>query len=72
MRKPFDAARYVSRKFLAWVVVITLSTSALFWGKLTPGVWLQAVLWATGIYVAGNVAQKALLAWFTNGRETLP
>ncbi len=72
MRQPFDPARYVSRKFLAWVVVITLATVALFLGKLSPGLWLQAILWATGIYVAGNIAQKALLAWFRYGKETLP
>ena len=50
--------RYRSRKFIAAVVVIVLSSLFLYLEKLDGTQWIMAVEISLGLYVGANVAQK--------------
>lgn len=50
--------RYRSRKFIAAVVVIALSSLFLYLEKLDSAEWIMAVEISLGLYVGANVAQK--------------
>jgi len=50
--------RYRSRKFIAAVVVIVLSSFFLAIGRLGGSEWIIAVEISLGLYVGSNVVQK--------------
>ena len=54
--------RYASRKFLAALATLAASTWALAEQMLSSGDWKAVVLGTVGLYIAGNVGQKAIEA----------
>ena len=52
--------RASSRKFIAAMAVLIAATSALWFDHMTALIWRDVVLGTVGIYIAGNVAQKAV------------
>lgn len=52
-------SRYSSRKFLVSVVTLAAATALLWFDHLTAILWRDVVLGTVGVYIAGNVAQKA-------------
>ena len=56
----FDPGRFVSRKFLAWVVIVALATVLVWFSKIGDSAWQNTVIITTAVYVGGNVAQKVL------------
>jgi len=51
---------YISRKFIAAVVVITLASIALAFRRITGTEWITAVNISLGLYIGGNVIQKGV------------
>lgn len=52
--------RASSRKFIAAMAVLAASTAALWFDYLTTVIWRDVVLGTVGLYIAGNVTQKAV------------
>lgn len=52
--------RASSRKFIAAMSALTAATAALWFDRLTSVIWRDVVLGTVGLYIAGNVAQKAV------------
>jgi hypothetical protein len=52
--------RASSRKFIAAMAVLAAATTALAFDLITALIWRDVVLGTVGIYITGNVAQKAL------------
>ena len=52
--------RASSRKFIAAMAVLLSATLALWFDHLTAIIWRDVVLGTVGLYIAGNVAQKAV------------
>jgi hypothetical protein len=54
------AKRVSSRKFVVAILVLFASTLALYLDLIESVIWRDVVLGTAGIYIAGNVAQKAV------------
>lgn len=52
-------SRYGSRKFLLAAAALGSATWLVATGAITPAVYQYVVLGTVGVYVTGNVAQKA-------------
>lgn len=52
--------RASSRKFIAAMAVLAAATAALWFDHLAELIWRDVVLGTVGIYIAGNVTQKAV------------
>ncbi len=52
--------RATSRKFLAAMAVLAAATAALWCDLMTALIWRDVVLGTVGLYITGNVAQKAV------------
>jgi hypothetical protein len=50
--------RYKSRKFIAFVTIILISSILCLTGDLSGGEWVAAATFATTVYTGGNVVQK--------------
>lgn len=53
--------RYGSRKFILAFVTLIVSTGLLYLGSIDAEVWKAVVLGTVGVYIVGNVAQKAVV-----------
>jgi hypothetical protein len=51
--------RYGSRKFILALLALAASTWLVYEHAITPDVWRAVVLGTVGVYIVGNVAQKA-------------
>lgn len=51
--------RYTSRKFILAAATLLAATAMLYLDHLTAILWRDVVLGTVGVYIAGNVAQKA-------------
>ena len=52
--------RYASRKFLLSAASLLSATGLVAFGMIADGVYSAVVIATVGVYVAGNVTQKAL------------
>lgn len=52
-------SRYSSRKFILAALTLVAATGMLYLEHLTAILWRDVVLGTVGVYIAGNVAQKA-------------
>lgn len=52
--------RASSRKFIAAMSVLAAATAALWFELITALIWRDVVLGTVGLYITGNVAQKAV------------
>lgn len=52
--------RASSRKFIAAMAVLAAASAALAYDLMTALIWRDVVLGTVGLYIAGNVAQKAV------------
>ena len=52
--------KYSSRKFVGWVMLVSISTIALFMGKMSDVVWVSINLPAFGVFCGFNVWQKKI------------
>lgn len=50
---------YRSRKFILALLTLVVSTGLLYVGSIDAEVWKTVVLGTVGVYILGNVAQKA-------------
>ena len=53
-------SRYSSRKFIVALLSLFAATWALAESLIAAGDWKAVVLGTAGLYIAGNVAQKAV------------
>lgn len=51
--------RFSSRKFILATLTLLAATGMLWLDHLTAILWRDVVLGTVGVYIAGNVAQKA-------------
>ena len=51
--------RFTSRKFILAAVTLLVASVLLLLGDIGPTIWRDVVLGTVGVYIAGNVAQKA-------------
>jgi len=49
-------SKYRSRKWLALIIIIALSTILLVKAFITGAQWVDIVMWVYGLFVTGNVA----------------
>lgn len=52
--------RFTSRKFILAAVTLLVASVLLLLGDIGATIWRDVVLGTVGVYIAGNVAQKAL------------
>lgn len=52
--------KYGSRKFILAFVTLIVSTGLLYLGSIDADVWKAVVLGTVGVYIVGNVAQRAV------------
>lgn len=52
--------RFTSRKFILAAVTLLVASVLLLLGDIGPTIWRDVVLGTVGVYITGNVAQKAL------------
>lgn len=52
-------SRYASRKFLLSAATLAAASVLVWFDHLSATLWRDVVLGTVGVYVAGNVAQKA-------------
>lgn len=58
-----DSRGFASRKWILALLVVALSTGLLWLGRIDAARWTDAVIWVTGLYMAGNGATALALAW---------
>lgn len=52
--------RASSRKFIVAILVLVAATLSLYFDLIESVIWRDVVLGTCGLYIAGNVAQKAV------------
>lgn len=52
-------SRYASRKFLLALLSLASATGLVWSGHIADGVYSAVVIATVGVYIAGNVTQKA-------------
>lgn len=60
--------RISSRKWIAYIVGMTLATIHLYYNPDSFGEWRTFVIWLTGVYVGGNVLHRAAESVERNGK----
>ena len=53
--------RFASRKFILAVLSLVSSSALVWFGRIDGGVYSAVVIASVGAYIAGNVAQKAVI-----------
>lgn len=55
---PLWAPGRETTELLAWAVFIALASAALSLGKISGEAWIDAMTWATGLYMTSRVGAK--------------